>query len=55
MAISTVAERELDEALESFAYDQTRRYTRRVLSSYGTYHYLYSGRIPALTRRAIQR
>lgn len=41
----------LDEALESFTYDETRRYTRRVLTSYGTYHYLYGDRIPQLLRR----
>jgi soluble lytic murein transglycosylase len=41
---------ELDEALESFTYDQTRRYTRRVLTSYATYHFLYgTGHIPSLT------
>ncbi len=41
---------ELDEALESFTYDQTRRYTRRVLSTYSAYHFLYGdGRIPSLT------
>lgn len=41
---------DLDEALESFTYDQTRRYTRRVLSSYSAYHFLYgNGRIPSLT------
>lgn len=40
---------ELDEALESFSYDQTRRYTRRVLSSYGAYHAMYGGgRLPRL-------
>jgi soluble lytic murein transglycosylase len=39
---------ELDEALEEFSYDQTRRYTRRVLSSYGTYHFLFGGRLPRL-------
>lgn len=39
---------ELDEALEQFPYDQTRRYTRRVLSSYGAYHFLFGGRLPRL-------
>jgi len=47
---------ELDEALESFSYDETRRYTRRVLTSYGTYHYLYGdGRIPSFTGRRATR
>jgi soluble lytic murein transglycosylase len=32
-----------DEALESFSYLETRRYTRRVLSSYATYRFLYEG------------
>jgi soluble lytic murein transglycosylase len=32
----------LDEFIERIPYDETRRYTKRVLSSYGAYHYLYA-------------
>jgi len=32
----------MDEFIEDIPYSQTRRYTRRVLKSYGIYNYLYS-------------
>jgi soluble lytic murein transglycosylase len=34
---------DLDLFIESIPYDQTRGYTKRVLSSYATYSFLYSG------------
>ncbi|WP_428261145.1 transglycosylase SLT domain-containing protein [Haliangium sp.] len=37
-----------DEFIESIAGDQARRYSKRVLSSYFTYSYLYAGEIPRL-------
>ncbi len=39
----------LDEWIESIPYDETRRYSRRVLQSYGVYALLDEGRLPALT------
>jgi soluble lytic murein transglycosylase len=41
---------ELDEWIESIPYTETRRYTRRVLQSYGVYAWLDEGRIPALLK-----
>ena len=38
----------LDEWVESIPYDETRRYTRRVLQTYGTYAFLDEGRFPQL-------
>lgn len=40
----------LDEWIETIPYNETRRYTRRVLQSYGVYAWLDEGRIPALTK-----
>jgi soluble lytic murein transglycosylase len=33
----------LDELIESIPYDETRGYTKRVLGSWFTYHWLYGG------------
>ena len=41
----------LDEWIERIPYRETRRYTRRVLQSYGIYSWLDSGRLPALPAR----
>jgi soluble lytic murein transglycosylase len=38
----------LDEWIETIPYTETRRYTRRVLQSYGVYAWLDEGRVPAL-------
>jgi soluble lytic murein transglycosylase len=38
----------LDEWIENIPYDETRRYTRRVLQSYGVYAMLDEGRLPTL-------
>jgi soluble lytic murein transglycosylase len=38
----------LDEWIETIPYTETRRYTRRVLQSYGAYAWLDEGRVPAL-------
>jgi len=38
--------RELDAWVEAIPYRETRRYTRRVLQSYGIYHWLYQGELP---------
>ncbi len=37
----------LDEWIEEIPYDETRRYTRRVLQSWGIYSWLDDGRLPA--------
>ena len=36
----------MDEFVESIPYDETRRYTRRVLQSYGVYSWLYEKKLP---------
>jgi peptidoglycan lytic transglycosylase len=41
----------LDEWIERIPYRETRRYTRRVLQSYGIYAWLDSGRLPPLPAR----
>ncbi|MBW2462369.1 MAG: lytic transglycosylase domain-containing protein [Deltaproteobacteria bacterium] len=41
----------LDEWIESIPYDETRRYTRRVIQTWGTYSWLDEGRLPALSER----
>src|SRR6185503_17562806 len=41
----------LDEWVERIPYRETRRYTRRVLQSYGIYAWLDSARLPALPAR----
>jgi soluble lytic murein transglycosylase len=38
----------LDEWIENIPYDETRRYSRRVLQSWGTYAWLDRGELPAL-------
>lgn len=38
----------LDEWVEDIPYDETRRYTRRVLQSWGVYSWLADGELPAL-------
>lgn len=38
----------LDEWVETIPYSETRRYTRRVLQTYGTYAFLDDGRFPQL-------
>jgi len=38
----------LDAWIESIPYDETRRYTRRVLQTWGTYAWLDEGRLPSL-------
>jgi soluble lytic murein transglycosylase len=38
----------LDEWIEEIPYDETRRYTRRVLQSWGVYAWLYEGELPTL-------
>jgi soluble lytic murein transglycosylase len=40
----------LDEWIENIPYTETRRYTRRVLQSYGVYAWLDEGRIPTLSQ-----
>lgn len=40
----------LDEWIETIPYNETRRYTRRVLQSYAVYAWLDEGRIPALSK-----
>lgn len=40
----------LDEWVETIPYTETRRYTRRVLQSYGVYAWLDEGRIPPLSK-----
>lgn len=39
----------LDAWIESIPFGETRRYTRRVLQSYGTYHFLDTGTFPPLS------
>jgi soluble lytic murein transglycosylase len=41
----------LDEWIETIPYTETRRYTRRVLQSYGVYAWLDEGRLPDLPRK----
>ncbi|MDH5675223.1 MAG: transglycosylase SLT domain-containing protein [Myxococcales bacterium] len=41
----------LDEWIEAIPYRETRRYTRRVLQSYGIYSFLGSGKLPPLPAR----
>jgi soluble lytic murein transglycosylase len=41
----------LDEWIETIPYTETRRYTRRVLQSYGIYAWLDEGRLPELPRK----
>jgi soluble lytic murein transglycosylase len=41
----------LDEWIEEIPYDETRRYTRRVLQTYGIYRWLDTGQLPELPQR----
>ncbi|MBX3270897.1 MAG: transglycosylase SLT domain-containing protein [Sandaracinaceae bacterium] len=41
----------LDEWIEDIPYDETRRYTRRVLQTWGVYTWLDHGRLPELAAR----
>lgn len=41
-------DRSLDEWVEEIPYDETRRYTRRVLQSFGVYQWLETGALPSL-------
>jgi soluble lytic murein transglycosylase len=45
----------LDEWIESIPYSETRRYTRRVLQSYGVYAWLDTGKLPRLSQRLPKR
>jgi soluble lytic murein transglycosylase len=42
---------DLDEWIERIPYSETRRYTRRVLQSYGVYTFLQTGNLPELPKR----
>jgi soluble lytic murein transglycosylase len=42
---------QLDEWIESIPYFETRRYTRRVLQTYGVYSWLDDGQVPTLRSR----
>ncbi len=43
-------ERPLDEFVEEISYDETRRYTRRVLQTYGVYSWLDADALPPMPR-----
>ena len=45
------SERPLDVFIEEIPYDETRRYTRRVLQTYGVYHWLADEQLPELRRQ----
>jgi len=45
----------LDEWIEEIPYDETRRYTRRVLQTWGIYTWLNRGELPALPARLPRR
>jgi soluble lytic murein transglycosylase len=40
-----------DELVEEIPFDETRRYARRVLQSYGVYSWLDTGRLPVMPER----
>jgi soluble lytic murein transglycosylase len=42
------ADRPLDVFIEEIPYDETRRYTRRVLQTFGVYHWLQNEELPEL-------
>jgi soluble lytic murein transglycosylase len=48
-------DRSLDVWIEDIPYDETRRYTRRVLQTWGTYAWLDEGQLPALAETLPQR
>lgn len=41
----------LDEWVENIPYGETRRYTRRVLQTYGIYQFLETGKLPRLAKK----
>ena len=45
------SERPLDVFIEEIPYDETRRYTRRVLQTYGVYQWLADEQLPELRPR----
>jgi len=45
------AARPLDMFIEEIPYDETRRYTRRVLQTYGVYHWLAQQQLPQIRAR----
>lgn len=47
--LAAADDQELDEWIESIPYSETRRYTRRVLQSYGIYAFLQDGALPPLS------
>ncbi|MCA9608401.1 MAG: hypothetical protein KC619_22485, partial [Myxococcales bacterium] len=44
-------DQKLDEWIEDIPYDETRRYTRRVLQTWGIYTWLDRGELPDLPAR----
>jgi len=44
-------QQDLDRFIENIPYDETRRYSRRVLQSFGVYTWLDTGRLPPLPRQ----
>ena len=49
--LRTDGERDLDDFVEHIPYDETRRYTRRVVQTWGVYAWLDEGELPPLPRR----
>ncbi|MDD9968052.1 MAG: transglycosylase SLT domain-containing protein [Myxococcales bacterium] len=49
--IRAAPETPVDEWIESIPYEETRRYTRRVLQTYGVYAWLETGELPQLGNR----
>lgn len=47
--------RDFDAFVESIPYEETRRYTRRVLQTYGVYAWLDEGRLPAMPLSVAER
>ena len=41
----------IDEFVEQIPYDETRRYTRRVLQTYGVYSWLYEDKLPQIAAK----
>ena len=46
--LTEAGERSLDRFVEEIPYDETRRYTRRVLQTYGVYSWLDEGQLPEM-------
>ena len=42
---------EFDDWVESIPFDETRRYSRRVLQTFGTYMFLRTGQLPQFPAR----